>query len=125
MSSLYEQLAAAPGARSGAERRTDSPAGIAPVDTDLDGNLYQQLGQPVLDASADLGETEITRDDKETVDKDRVDIGLLSALVSGPTSLYSTLADAPVVADATAETALTAASETIDWDRPPQVVGLY
>jgi hypothetical protein len=80
--------------------------------------LYQRFGAEVLDA-IDPSRTEQTRDAPETIDKDRVLHRVAASLVAPVTDLYVTLGASPGTRSAAGqETALTASTETIDWDRP-------
>jgi hypothetical protein len=119
---LYEQLgmpAQAPGVDRG---RTERTATLETIDRDrMVVDLYAALGGQIGDDTGH-GRTEITREAPETVDKDRAVEALTSSLTGPPTDLYGALVrpSRTVLADR-GETVLTASTETIDYDQPPEL----
>ena len=120
---LYEQLSVStqrPGVDHGRTERTADDRET--IDNDrLVVDLYATLGNPVVaDGSEDVGRTEGSRDTRETIDKDRAGLALNSTLIGPPTDLYDALVHlARKTAADQRETALTASTETIDYDQPP------
>jgi hypothetical protein len=118
---LYEQLSV-PGQAPWLDRnRTEYTADDREtVDNDrMLVDLYAVFGDPVMGDRSDVGRTEITRESPETVDNDRAGLALNSTLNGPPTDLYSALVrPAGSVVGDRGETALTASTETIDWDQP-------
>jgi hypothetical protein len=117
-STLYEQLSV-PGSPSATDRgRT---AAIETIDKDrmiLD--LYTSIGNPVS-GSQPLGRTEETKSTGETVDRDRAPETLTSTLIGPVSDLYGSLStQATPSTGRVGETALTASTETVDYDQPPE-----
>jgi hypothetical protein len=83
-------------------------------------DLYAILGDPVVGDSFDVGRTEETKSTGETIDKDRAGEALATSLLEPSTDLYAALVSpARSVAADWGETAITASTETIDYDQPP------
>jgi hypothetical protein len=68
----------------------------------------------------DIGETDITREAPETVDRDRAGEAMISALTGRAIDLYGAMAGPARAAADGGETEITHAAETIDRDRPPE-----
>jgi hypothetical protein len=86
-------------------------------------DLYSELSEAVIGVGSDVGRTEVTRiASPETVDRDRAEPAVSSALLGPPVDLYGALS-APTSGTAVdaGETAITASTETIDWDQPPEL----
>jgi hypothetical protein len=120
---LYEQLSvAAHGA--GLDRgRTDKSTSVETIDKDrhvLD--LYASLCDPVIAGDSDVGETDITRQETETIDRDRADQTLNSSLLGPPTDLYGVLACsvASAAGDRGETTRTLTTDETIDEGWAPE-----
>jgi hypothetical protein len=118
---LYEHLST-PGSPSATGRgRTERTAAIETIDRDrMIVDFYTSIGSPV-GSSQQLGRTEETKSTGETVDKDRAPETLTSTLVGPSSDLYHALSSAASAAiGQRGETALTASSETVDYDQPPE-----
>jgi hypothetical protein len=118
---LYEQLSTR-GSPSAPDRgRTERTAAIETIDKDrMIVDLYESIGS-TISSSQRLGRTEETKSTGETVDKDRASETLTSTLMGPSSDLYHALSnDASAGTGERGETALTASSETVDYDQPPE-----
>jgi hypothetical protein len=123
---LYEQLGVAAQDLAVDHGRTEKSTALETIDKDrLVLDLYASLGDPVIAGDSDVGETDVTRQAPETVDRDRADQVLGSSLLGPPTDLYGALAcSVGSAADDRGKTEGTIATgETIDRDRADRVLG--
>jgi hypothetical protein len=122
-STLYESLGTRTHDAEGDRGRTRKTANPETIDDDrMVPDLYLSLGDPVVSDGSDVGRTEITRESRETVDKDRAVYTLSSSLFAPPRDLYGALATrARQPRVDRGETAITASTETIDWDQPSDI----
>jgi len=111
----------------GGRGRTEYTAERETIDNDrIALDLYAALAAPVAGAALEAGGTDVTRIAPETLDRDRAGEALISALTGPSTDLYDVLArPARHAAADRGETEITHATETIDWDRPPEFPGFH
>jgi hypothetical protein len=118
---LYEELSV-PVRQDGTHHgRTERTAMIETIDRDVAVvDLYASLGSPSGDKRDKAGRTEETKATGETVDRDRAGVLMSSGLLAAPVDLYGALGKPPTIACEHGETALTASTETVDYDQPPE-----
>lgn len=110
----------------GGRGRTEYTAERETIDNDrIIPDLYAALAAPIAGAGMDIGETDITREAPETVDRDRAGEAMISALTGPATDLYVATAKPARAAADRGETEIAHAAQTIDRDRPPEFPGLH
>jgi len=119
---LYEDLSVRVVGTVADRGRTERTAAIETIDRDrMVVDLYAELAQPAAGCSP-VGRTEETKARGETVDRDRAGETISTVLVGPVVDLYGALAQpARSAAVDYGETAITRATETIDWDQPPDL----
>jgi hypothetical protein len=85
-------------------------------------DLYALLGERVAGDRSRPGRTEETKSTGETVDRDRAPEAVVSSLTGPPSDLYGALVEpARASGGDSGRTEITEATETLDWDRPPDL----
>lgn len=122
---LYEALSKAVDGTGVDDGRTEETKTVETIDKDRISTAYLALSSTVATGDSDDGRTEQTRETPETTDNDRVGVRVPQSLLAPPTDLYATLGGTVGQGANGTETAMTASTETMDWDRPAHALLCY